>query len=64
MLFNVYLDIEVCGTKKRVLAANCVSYSGIIGMGIVVGIAYFVRDFKMLCVSYTVIIGLFVVLFW
>ena len=60
----IFQDIESCGANKRVLAANCVSYFYVIGMGIVVGIAYFVRDFKMLCVSYTVIIGLFVVLFW
>ena len=52
------------GTNKRVLAANCVSYAFVIGMAIVVGIAYFVRDFKMLCIAYTIVIGSFVFFFW
>ncbi len=60
----VVLAIEICGPSWRVTAANSIYYLYILGEFVVVLFAYFISDYKVLYVSYTLLMFSFMFYFW
>jgi len=55
--------MESCGSSKHVIAGNSTWIGYVLGMLVVVGASYFLKDFKYISIAFTVLIAIYFVLF-
>ena len=56
-------DIETCGSSKHVIAGNSTGIAYVVGMLVVVGVSYFLQDFKYMSLAFTIVICIYFLFF-